>query len=337
MPAANSLPMLMMGSFGEAVRLLQKALNKAPSTLPKLAEDAAFGPKTGTRVKEFQGKSNLTPDGVVGPLTWGQLQPWLKIVEGLVTTTVPSADEASARGRIVQQAEAYLKLYGWEGTLPKQKNGAVDRAALRANPLKIAAAYCSDGTNPFRPRAGGASLGVIFHGAGGTTAANAQKSLTITAETEGHYQLPGSPAKTTLINKDIGSWCGVFATFVMRMAGLQLSGWPPRLKGKADESQGPAEFERVDVTGDVRRGDMGVFDYTGSNHHFLVTDVQGDRVLTIDGNIGDPDPAVVAPWSSVIARRSYTRVGKTALNNAKGKTSPHCYFMRPIFATVLKK
>jgi hypothetical protein len=38
-------PVVSFGSMGEAVLLLQKALNLGPTQLSRLAEDASFGPR----------------------------------------------------------------------------------------------------------------------------------------------------------------------------------------------------------------------------------------------------------------------------------------------------
>ena len=99
------------------------------------------------------------------------------------------------------------------------------------------------------------------------------------------------------------------------------------------------DFQSVSVTGDVREGDLGIYGYGvgESNHHFIVVNVEGSTVHTIDGNVGDPNPGVVAPWSSVVGRRKYTRVDATTLRTATGKSSKTCYFMRPIWQNVLRK
>lgn len=61
---------LSIGMSGPDVRLNQQALNKAGgSTLPRLAEDGIFGPKTHARVIEFQRTRGLKADGVIGPMT----------------------------------------------------------------------------------------------------------------------------------------------------------------------------------------------------------------------------------------------------------------------------
>jgi peptidoglycan hydrolase-like protein with peptidoglycan-binding domain len=68
----NSGPMLSIGSTGPDVRRLQ-VLFVMMKDLEYSDIDGNFGPKTQERVKDFQQGNNLTPDGVVGPLTWTKL------------------------------------------------------------------------------------------------------------------------------------------------------------------------------------------------------------------------------------------------------------------------
>jgi peptidoglycan hydrolase-like protein with peptidoglycan-binding domain len=68
----NSGPTLAIGSTGPDVRRVQRLL-----VMIKLLDysgiDGNFGQKTQDAVKAFQEASNLTQDGVVGPLTWQAL------------------------------------------------------------------------------------------------------------------------------------------------------------------------------------------------------------------------------------------------------------------------
>jgi hypothetical protein len=73
--------------MGDAVLLVQRALNLGPTQLPRLAEDASFGPKTHGRMVEFQAQKNAVRDGVVGPVTWGELEPF---VQQVLRTTLAS-------------------------------------------------------------------------------------------------------------------------------------------------------------------------------------------------------------------------------------------------------
>lgn len=59
-------PVLRRGSKGEEVRRLQLLLTG-------LKADGDFGPKTETAVKDFQRRSGIEADGIVGPYTWDAL------------------------------------------------------------------------------------------------------------------------------------------------------------------------------------------------------------------------------------------------------------------------
>src|SRR4051794_7892159 len=68
----NSGPTLSIGSTGPDVRRLQ-IIFVMTKVLDVADIDSNFGPKTQDAVKSFQQGNNLTPDGVVGPLTWQAL------------------------------------------------------------------------------------------------------------------------------------------------------------------------------------------------------------------------------------------------------------------------
>lgn len=59
------------GSSGEAVKALQTLLVKNGRSV---AVDGAFGPGTKSAVINFQSAHGLTADGIVGPMTWQQLE-----------------------------------------------------------------------------------------------------------------------------------------------------------------------------------------------------------------------------------------------------------------------
>jgi N-acetylmuramoyl-L-alanine amidase len=59
------------GSRGEPVRQIQTCLNRVGGA--RLNTDGIFGPLTHAAVVAYQRAHGLTPDGIVGPLTWGNL------------------------------------------------------------------------------------------------------------------------------------------------------------------------------------------------------------------------------------------------------------------------
>lgn len=68
-----ALLVLRKGSTGAAVKELQELLN-TDSRYGGLKVDGIFGSDTLSSVRAFQADSGLTPDGIVGPLTWAALQ-----------------------------------------------------------------------------------------------------------------------------------------------------------------------------------------------------------------------------------------------------------------------
>jgi len=63
-------PTLQEGSSGTAVVTLQNDLDQLGYNL---SQDGQFGPLTRSAVVNFQGNHALTPDGIVGPLTWAAI------------------------------------------------------------------------------------------------------------------------------------------------------------------------------------------------------------------------------------------------------------------------
>lgn len=71
---------LALNSRGPDVAEAQSKLNiKPPTSLPPLAVDGIFGPKTLARVQEFQRNNQLVPDGIIGPKTWAKLDAFQSI------------------------------------------------------------------------------------------------------------------------------------------------------------------------------------------------------------------------------------------------------------------
>ena len=303
-------PVLSFGSMGEAVLILQKALNLAPTKLPKLTEDARFGPKTQGRVMEFQGQKNTVRDGVVGPITWAELEPFVQQVLKMIDGSLPpSTDEAAHRQRIVDIAEASFANWGWGATGAVTPDGSPRIAAARGVGPSIGGS---------RARQGGVMLAAIY----AVAQAGGANCLTISSGMEAIYQQnpadeAGKAKRRLAINNDIGSWCGIFATYCYRSSGLQIT-W------NDVKQQLPKYFDSLGPNAAVQQGDIGVYDLR-LNHHFLVVKPAGpgERVHSIDGNVGNPSESTVSPWNSVISRRFSLRA---TLASKGGK------FLRPKFA-----
>ena len=313
---------LSIGSSGPPVRELQAALNLGNSAQPKLSADGAFGPKTRSRVTEFQSQNSLVPDGVVGQMTWNALAELLQLLAGLTGGAggTSTSKEDEFRNRIVSEANQALSLWGWIG--PVQLNAASPR---------IAAARCANSKDSLRPRQGGTSLAAIFT----LARAGAGKIAlcpSISSKMEALYQLPpNDPRKDELNVFDIGAWCGIFSFYIYRKAGLNLGPWDDygKLLLKLEENTTPGlapkgkQLEVVRHDGVVKKGDLGVLPKKSNHHIIVIEDVSGDSIKSIEGNVANPSAGLVAPWNSVIAAR--TTHTRTEVKGANG------YFLRPIW------
>jgi peptidoglycan hydrolase-like protein with peptidoglycan-binding domain len=114
-------PTLKKGAKGQAVKDLQEALTAlglAPGPI-----DGAFGKKTEDAVKAFQKLKDLEVDGVVGPITWrnideaDQSEPLLK---------------SGSKGLPVRRLQNRLKLIGFDVPEVNGRFGPKTEAAVKA-------------------------------------------------------------------------------------------------------------------------------------------------------------------------------------------------------------
>jgi peptidoglycan hydrolase-like protein with peptidoglycan-binding domain len=110
---------LSIGSSGPEVQHVQTLLNLLPTLLPLLIADGVFGSKTKKRTVEFQQKSSLVPDGVIGPLTWGALLDLInKLFPGGPPGIGGGSDRSSRRRRTRRNRAGSLPSSAAESTLP---------------------------------------------------------------------------------------------------------------------------------------------------------------------------------------------------------------------------
>jgi peptidoglycan hydrolase-like protein with peptidoglycan-binding domain len=107
-----SEPLLKKSSTGETVQQLQQALEELG--YDPGAVDGQFSSRTEAAVKAFQRDVGLTVDGIVGEITW------LNIDEA--DTSNPTLKEGST-GNPVRRAEKRLTLGGWD---PGDVDGVFD-------------------------------------------------------------------------------------------------------------------------------------------------------------------------------------------------------------------
>ena len=83
--ASNSKPSIRRGESGDAVKIVQQALVDLGFAMPRSTNnghsltDGRFGPETERVVKEFQKRSGLVADGVVGQQTMAMLDKMISI------------------------------------------------------------------------------------------------------------------------------------------------------------------------------------------------------------------------------------------------------------------
>lgn len=302
-------PTLHMGSFGDAVKTLQGALNLWPKSLkPQLGVDGSFGPKTDGKVREFQSRNQLVSDGIVGPMTWASLQPLVDQILGLVG---PPKSDLEAGERIAAAANSALSVFGWGG-------GTVTSNKLSA---KIAAAICADSTDPLRPRQGGVSLMSILQVAG-APGVYATRCPTISQAAVNQWQQTTGAATVWRNNNDIPAWCGIFCYYVYRCSGINMGGWVSHQSNMSGN-----KYRKMTDPAQAFRGCIGVEDGIrsgGRNHHFIVMDNQNGLISSIDGNsFGPIDGDFSTGLKSVIAPKKYNH------QRLKGAGA---YFLFPDFA-----
>ena len=86
-------PTIRRGSKGEYVTLCQTKLLALGYDLGSYGADGSFGAKTVEAVKKFQKDRGLTADGIVGPMTWAELDKG-SVAEILYTVTIPHLHKA---------------------------------------------------------------------------------------------------------------------------------------------------------------------------------------------------------------------------------------------------
>lgn len=259
---------LMFGSTGPEVRQLQEGLNKLPTHLPQLVPDGQFGGKTKARVQEFQSGNKLTPDGIVGPLTWESLLALLaQVAQGGVPVVpgLPGGAYAAMRPLVLTIAQQHMGAVDFSvriGNRPKGLDFLIEMFKFAANVQLTDANFRKNGTGDW------------------------------------HWK-PWVGLKT-----QEKSWCGIFAVYCYRKAGIPVS-WDIGRGGPV----GPLKLASwsSNFAAGIRQADIGCV--ATQSHHFLIESVDGSGpapgLTTIDGN---------TEWGR-IQRKTVHRVGKDNFNH----------------------
>src|SRR5690242_12826371 len=126
-------PTLREGSSGEAVRELQIALKETGEDPGPV--DGQFGQQTLAAVRSFQQKRGIAVDGVVGPITWRNIDEFAEFDEPTL--------KVGSTGLPVRRAQSRLSLSGFDTGGVDGIFGARTEAGVKA--LQAATGIAVDG------------------------------------------------------------------------------------------------------------------------------------------------------------------------------------------------
>jgi hypothetical protein len=238
---------LRLGSFGPEVKQLQEFLNLLPTLLPRLLPDGRFGPKTHGRTMEFQKKSFLIPDGIVGPFTWAKLFELIAQIgppgtlPGLGTPPGTTAGNTQ-RATVVKLANTEATQGGVAAKLPGGK----------------------DSTNGRTLRMGHDKLLKYFRLAAPSV---------FNEDAIKYLATPGQLAPCP-------HWCGIFALWAIKAANVPVGTW--KMGFGISSVSG---FKQISKS-KGQPGDVG-YVHQPFQHHFIIKEVgAGGSLVTVEGNGG---------------------------------------------------
>lgn len=259
---------LRSGSSGPDVVDLQNRLN-ALGAAPQLDPDGAFGGKTRAAVVAFQQSHNLGPDGVVGPMTWAALDAASGLTPVITTTpgttpTTPGTTGTTPGGTTTKEENPP------DGGDVPQASG--QRAQVVSNALgEIGKAHArrpgeADPDTGKTTRYGWSDLDRYFTASYGGKDGQYNKIL----QDDVKFYNGKSTAQ---------SWCGHFSMWALKSAGVPLGNW------KIGSGVGSAGGIKPIPKSQAQPGDVGYIDQP-FQHHFIVKEIDGNTVHSVDGNSG---------------------------------------------------
>ncbi|HZJ63935.1 MAG TPA: peptidoglycan-binding domain-containing protein [Kofleriaceae bacterium] len=257
-------PTIRVGSHGDDVWHLQDKLNAVMGA--GLTIDGKFGPATLKAVQAFQAAHGLAPDGVVGPLTWGQLEG---SQSNPVAPMPPAIGPGGTPGLGPSPPGSGPAPAGGSATPPVLSGvraAIVNAARGEIGVVKALAAGAPDDTG--KPtRVGWEHLMDYFETAFGGSGPGKYIPSSVKYHSSEHPNQQG-------LGGGLPHWCGIFATWACKKGGAPIGNW----------KIGKGVARLLDQTWDPQPGDIGYLQH--NQHHFIVVGVDGDTVHSIDGNSG---------------------------------------------------
>ena len=269
------------GSQGADVSRLQDRLNELGSDL---VADGIFGGKTRAAVVAFQSANGLAADGIVGPMTWNTLlaggpEPVPDVPVG--ETKTPGTETHDADGQETPSEPT-----------PEEKGGVgatvVSTALSQEGSVQAKAPGAPDPDTGKTTRLGWENLDKYFESSYGGR--------------DGQYNSV-MQSQVKFFGGQLQSWCGHFAVWAWKSAGVNPGNW------KIGSGVGALMMARArnPKSYTPQPGDIGYIDQP-FQHHCIVVRVEGDRIITIDGNTAGEGGAT----GGVIAQNNRPRSTYTA-------------------------
>jgi hypothetical protein len=238
-------------------------------------------------------------------------------------------------------AQHYLMTYGWLAGGDPPVSGNADRFRIAArwyygNPVKDSKGRTG------RLRYGGTALENIFS----TVGASAAACKVLSEAAYAMYRRKFTAKERN--NTDIASWCGMFALFVYKSAGLKTGAWQTGSSINSVTLNKLPCFRRISL-GELAVGDVGIIEpqKDGRNHHVLVigVDPPGDpkrteaTIETVEGNANTRQFQTIVRGSYKI-RDPKQEFRKYAIKSSHGdedaKSGEHVLLYSPNWSVVLK-
>ncbi len=112
------------------------------------------------------------------------------------------------------------------------------------------------------------------------------------------------------IGPGLPSWCGIFSTYCIKKAGIDIGNW--------QMGKGVSAYGMLKPTDTPQKGDIGYIDQP-NQHHCIISNVEGDLIESIDGNMGQYSEITLNKRPRETYSGFFTALHNTATINKKEK------------------